>query len=105
MYIGKEDLEYMRSENKMELGEKTVDLMGYSVRIIVGNQIIDNDSLNWRETEQGGLELTLNEIAEQIKTPDVIFVWIELGLRGEIFLYNNYGDEKWYEHGSTKGFA
>lgn len=79
--------------------------MGYSTRIIVNNRIIDNEELIWRNEDNGGIELTLNEIAEQISTPGVIYVWIELGLRGEIYMYNNYGDGKWYEHGKTKGYA
>ncbi|MDC3414283.1 hypothetical protein [Terrihalobacillus insolitus] len=87
------------------IGERTIDLMGYSTKIIVGDKIINNDSLNWRHEENGGIELTLNEIAEQINASSVIYVWIELGLRGEIFMYNNYRDEKWYEHGITKGYA
>lgn len=86
------------------IGETIIDLTGYSTRIIVNNQIIDNDQLNWR-SEDGGMYLTLDQIAEQIKTDSVIYVWIELGLSGEIFMYNNYGDNKWYKHGTTKGYA
>lgn len=87
------------------IGETTIDLMAYSTRIIVDNEIIDNEKLQWRTESNGGIELTLNEIAQQINTPGTIYVWIELGLRGEIFLYNNYDDGKWYEHGTTKGYA
>lgn len=87
------------------LNKKTVDLTGASARIIVNEQIIDNDQLNWRYEPNGSQELTLAEIAEQIGRDNVIYVWVESGLRGEIFLYNNYRDKKWHEHGTTKGFA
>jgi hypothetical protein len=88
------------------IGDITIDLMGYSTRIIVDDRIIDNNELIWRNDEvNGGIELTLNEIAKQINTPNIIYVWIELGLRGEIFMYNNYSDGKWYKHGTTRGYA
>lgn len=87
------------------INDRTIDLMGYSTKIIVDNRIFENEELTWRYEDNGGIELTLNEISEQIKTEGVIYVWIELGLQGEIFMYNNYGDCKWYEHGTTKGFA
>lgn len=85
--------------------ETTICLMSYHTVIIVEDQIIDNHKLNWRHEDNGGIELTLKEIAEQINPAGTIYVWIELGLRGEIFLYNNYCDGKWYKHGTTKGYA
>ena len=87
------------------IGATTIDLMFHHTRIIVNNQIIDNSSLNWRHETNGNIELTLNEIAEQVNSSNVIYVWIELGLSGVIFLYNNYGDGKWINHGTTKGYA
>lgn len=87
------------------LGELTIDLMGYSTRIIVNDKIIDNESLIWKHESNGGIELTLNQIAEQINTPGIIYVWIESGLSGEIYMYGNYNNKKWNKHGTTKGFA
>lgn len=87
------------------IGETTIDLMGHGVKIIVEDRIIDNNELKWRNEDNGGIELTLNEIADQINTQSIIYVWIELALRGEIFLYNNESNYKWHEHGTTKGYA
>lgn len=85
--------------------ETTICLMSYHTVIIVEDQIIDNHKLNWRHEDNGGIELTLKEIAEQINPTGTIYVWIELGLWGEIYLYDNYRDGKWYKHGTTKGYA
>lgn len=87
------------------IGETIIDLTAYQTRIIVDDKIIDNEKLKWRPESNGGIELTLNEIANQINTMDVIYVWVESGLSGRIFLYNNQDDNKWYEHGTTKGYA
>jgi hypothetical protein len=88
------------------IGETIVDLMAYHTRIIVDDKIIDNEKLKWRPESNGGIELTLNEIADQINTMGIIiYVWVESGLSGRIFLYNNHDDNKWYEHGTTRGYA
>lgn len=87
-----------------DVGETVVNDTFEDVRIIVGDRIIDNDELEWREIEDGGRELTLNEIYNQIRTP-LIYVWVETGLSGTIYECGNYEDGKWYEHGTTKGYA
>lgn len=88
-----------------DMGKVTIDMYGYDVKIIVNDRIIDNSSLKWRETELGETELTLDEISKQLNVEGVIYVWVEGGLKGTIYQYNNYCDGKWYEHGTTKGFA
>lgn len=88
-----------------DIGNTTIDIYGDLVKIIVNDIIIDNSSLKWRETELGETELTLNEISKQLNVEGVIYVWVEGGLKGKIYQFNNYADGKWYEHGTTKGFA
>jgi hypothetical protein len=34
-----------------------------------------------------------------------VLVIIEDYTKGKVYRYNNYGDKKWYECGSTEGFA
>ncbi len=88
-----------------ETGETHIDIAGEIVKIIVDDHIVGIENLKWRETENGGEELTLNEISEQLNTDRVIYVWAETGLSGRIYQFGNYMDGKWYEHGTTKGFA
>lgn len=87
------------------LGKTIIDCRSYNVRIIEGDKIIPVDSLQWREFDGYCLELTLDEIVQRIKPAATLYVWEESGLEGKIYLYNNYGDKKWYEHGKTKGYA
>lgn len=87
------------------IGEVTIDLMEHSVKIIVDDKIIDKDTLKWRHESNGSIVLTLNEISEQINTEDIIYVWIESGLSGAIYMFGNYEDKMWCKHGTTRGFA
>lgn len=94
------------------LGKTMISTIEKTVRIIVddnfGERLVDPYSLQWRTTEfEGGVypELTLDEVAKQIGTNGIIYIWTEGGLRGEIYLYNNAGDGKWVKHGETRGYA
>ena len=97
--------EMRKSSGRDVVSDTTVDLVGESIWIIVNDRIISNDELKWKKTDDGGLELTLKEIASQINTEEAITVWVELGNKGKIYKYNNYGDKKWYQHGLTRGYA
>lgn len=88
-----------------DLCETVINNYVHTVKIIVNDTIIDNSQLQWRESEIGGLELTLDEIATQIDEHGVIYVWVEGGLEGRIYQFGNYSDCKWHEHGKTKGYA
>ncbi|AYC29657.1 hypothetical protein [Paenisporosarcina cavernae] len=90
---------------KNTLGEIIIYELEDTPRIIVNNQIINNATLKWNKEGCGQGFLTLDGIAKQINTVDVIYVWCELGLSGKIYIYNNYDDEKWYLHGTTRGYA
>ena len=52
---------------------------------------------------------TLGKICQNlgisIKDSEIITVICERGLDGEIWQYGNYGDNKWYYHGDTRGYA
>lgn len=52
--------------------------------------------------------LTLQDISTQLEkrfnNKIMIDVWQELGTRGYIYRYGNYG-RYWVEHGKTRGFA
>lgn len=88
-----------------DIGETIIDCRNCNVRIIVNEAIISNDLLDWKDIDNYCLELTLNEIAQQVNTPGTIYVWEESGLEGRIYLFNNQGDRKWHKHGKTRGFA
>lgn len=64
--------------------------------------------LRWRKEENdymGDFEvLKLSEIVEQLGENQIITVFIEEPMRGTILQYGNYGD-KWYEIGTTCGYA
>lgn len=94
------------------LGKTMISTIEKTVRIIVddnfGERLVDPYSLQWRTTEFEEMkypELTLDEIAEQIETDGIIYVWVESGLSGEIYLHNNAGDGRWVKHGETRGYA
>lgn len=92
------------------LDDYEIDIASVSVMIIVSGEygkerLIPVKSLPWRELENGSNVLTLTEIAEQVGPSETIYVWQELALRGEIFIYNYNGEKKWHEHGTTKGYA
>lgn len=56
--------------------------------------------------------ITLNQCLEKVhyeygndeKDPTVMVI-VEYPLHGEIYEFGNYADGKWYEHGTTKGYA
>ncbi|MGI2329690.1 hypothetical protein [Planococcus sp. YIM B11945] len=88
-----------------EVSDTVIDLQAGSTEIIVGKKFVDIGDLSWKSEPNGSECLTLNEIFEQLKTQNVIYVWVEMGLSGVIYQCNNYGDGKWYVHGTTKGYA
>lgn len=90
---------------KENVGKHVIDLMDNAARIIIGDEIIKTDSLKWNEEKNGSSWLSLNEIFVQLNTDEVIYVWDEGPLRGEIFMCNNYTRGVWQEHGETKGYA
>lgn len=88
-----------------ETGERQIDLLAGITRIIVGQKFVPLDQLDWHSGPHGSNFLTLNEISQQLDVHEVIYVWVESGLRGTIYQCNNYSDGAWYKHGTTKGFA
>lgn len=50
--------------------------------------------------------LSLNDCLKEIDYRNgVCIVIFETALSGQIYQYGNYGDDYWYEHGKTQGFA
>lgn len=51
--------------------------------------------------------ITLNDILKEIdcNTYDYPLVIIEDALSGNVYRYNNYGDNSWWKVGETKGYA
>lgn len=72
-----------------------------------------NDELNWHEEEVESLDmniksLTLTEIYEQLKEVygcQIITVFVDSPMHGEIYQCGNYEDGKWVKLGSTMGYA
>lgn len=65
--------------------------------------IIHSEELKWHDSEEFGY-LTLKEIKEQLNGLPVRIINDD-GTKGEIYEYGNYGDDKWYLYGITKGYA
>lgn len=70
--------------------------------------LIDIDTLDSREQDGCYFYLTLEDISSQLKKmyPDdilIIYVWYEMGLSGSIYCYSS--NDKWSEHGTTRGYA
>ena len=86
---------------------------GMITKIIVDDQLYDQKSLLWNydpnfasNCESSGKYLRLKDLSEQLHDKGrVIMVIRESPLNGDIYLYGNYNDDKWYHHGTTRGFA
>ncbi|HBJ1651321.1 hypothetical protein HYH38_16025 [Clostridium botulinum] len=86
------------------LNEKNIYALPNWVRIIINDDIIDNNILEWHK-EHGELYLTLGEISDQLSEKGyrcVISVWEETPLEGYIYEYDN---NEWIQHGKTRGYA
>lgn len=88
------------------------DGVGSSTVYIGSFDNLERAKLEWHKeyVEPMGMELetlTLDEIKEQIKEQDKLFmitVFISNTLSGEILQYGNYGDS-WWKIGTTCGYA
>ena len=69
---------------------------------IIPKAIIHNKELKWHKAEED--YLTLKEIKEQLNG---LFIRVisDSALKGKIYEYGNYNDDKWYLYGITKGYA
>ncbi|MCL2509193.1 MAG: hypothetical protein FWF05_08465 [Oscillospiraceae bacterium] len=77
--------------------------------------VVPNTCLKWRNPCEDDnvydlpMFLMLKEIGEQLFSlgyEPVFYVWHEQGLSGKIYQYGNYqDDQRWVEHGVTKGYA
>jgi hypothetical protein len=69
--------------------------------------LVDIEILKWKNHE-GYPYITLLEISKQLKKlgyQSPYYVWAEMGLSGEIYMYGNYNPPEWVEHGKTRGYA
>ena len=88
--------------------EIEVDRLNHSVCIIADEQVISEDSLEWRNESMYESLLTLREIQEQLAQmnyQEVFYVVADLGLRGNIYRYGNDKPRSWEHYATTKGFA
>lgn len=109
--------EYEKDREEWTVDETVIYRYDNFIRIIAGKDgkevIVDPDELKWPRYDGGqdvGVyeSLTLKEISNQLIALGyhrVFYVWVELGLSGQIYQYGNYDPHEWAEHGTTRGYA